>query len=527
METFRLDDIEVTGITDIHAFDVPLTTLLPDADPAALAAIDWIGPDILSDGIVHLKIRSWLIRFAGKTILVDTCVGAGKERPLWQDWHQRDGAGWRRDLAAAGVRPEDVDVVFCTHLHADHVGWNTRLQNGRWVPTFPNARYLTGADEYAYWRDAPPGTDRHGSFADSVTPVMAAGLMELVHDGADLAGRFTLHRAPGHTPGHMVLKTPARGGAIFSGDAIHTPIQLARPEWSSAFCADVRNVTKDPTEPIGGSGGDRRLAVPCAFPRSWPDARLQAWESLRARLTILRRLADEMLEMPQPTRYPSRMDGQNVIEGAEAAKSLTEKAYLRIEEMIVTLRLAPGQVLSESDLIRDLGIGRTPVREALQRLAFEGLVVIMPRRGILVSEINHAKQLSLLELRREVERLIARSAALRATDIERRTFADLAENLGRAGDEGDDVAFMRFDLEFNRMIIATCRNEYAARTMQLIQGLARRFWYQHYQEALDLKRCALLHKAVAEAIASGDEEMAARASDDLIDYMAEFTRASI
>ena len=207
--------------------------------------------------------------------------------------------------------------------------------------------------------------------------------------------------------------------------------------------------------------------------------------------------------------------------------SLTEQAYRRLEEMIVTLRLPPGQILSEAELVNDLGIGRTPIREALQRLAHEGLVMIMPRRGILVSEINHAKQLSLLELRREVERLIMRSAAKRTTPQERESFAKLAQNLGDAADADDDVAFMRFDLEFNRMTIATCRNEYAARTMQLVQGLARRFWYQHYQEALDLKRCANLHKAVADAIANGDPSAAAKASDDLIDYMAEFTRASI
>ncbi len=195
--------------------------------------------------------------------------------------------------------------------------------------------------------------------------------------------------------------------------------------------------------------------------------------------------------------------------------------------MIVTLQLAPGKVLSESELIETLGIGRTPIREALQRLAHEGLVVIMPRRGILVSEINHAKQLALLDLRREVERLIMRNAACRSTEEERVAFAALAENLGRAAEEDDDVAFMRFDLEFNRLTIKTCRNEYAARSMQLIQGLARRFWYQHYQQALDLQRCAFLHKAVADAIARGDEAGAAQASDDLIDYMAEFTRASI
>ena len=166
----------------------------------------------------------------------------------------------------------------------------------------------------------------------------------------------------------------------------------------------------------------------------------------------------------------------NKLSDDRAGGSLTERAYRGLEEMIVTLRLPPGQVLSESELIEQLGIGRTPVREALQRLAFEGLVVIMPRRGILVSEINHTKQLALLDLRREVERLVMRRAARRATDEERAAFAKLARDLGEAADNNDDVAFMRLDLEFNRLSIKTCRNEYAERSMQLIQGLARRFW---------------------------------------------------
>lgn len=207
--------------------------------------------------------------------------------------------------------------------------------------------------------------------------------------------------------------------------------------------------------------------------------------------------------------------------------SLTDQAYRRLEELIVTLQLAPGQLLSEPELVRDLGIGRTPVREALQRLAHEGLVVILPRRGMLVSEINHTRQLALLELRREVERLIARRAAQRATAAERVAFSELADNLEDTAENNDDVAFMRFDLQFNRLTVDACRNEFAARTMHLIQGLARRFWYQHYQKALDLSRCARLHAAVARAIADGNEDAAAAASDALIDYMAEFTRASI
>lgn len=207
--------------------------------------------------------------------------------------------------------------------------------------------------------------------------------------------------------------------------------------------------------------------------------------------------------------------------------SLTDTAYKAIEELIVTLQLEPGQILSEGELMRELGIGRTPIREALQRLASEGLVVIIPRRGILVSDINHSRQLALLELRREVERLIMRGAARRATPAERARFAQLADDLAAAGASGDDVAFMRLDREFNLLTIQTCRNEFAARTMQSIQGLARRFWYKHYRETLDLGRCARLHEAVARAISEADAEQAAQASDALIDYMAEFTRATI
>lgn len=211
----------------------------------------------------------------------------------------------------------------------------------------------------------------------------------------------------------------------------------------------------------------------------------------------------------------------------ENKSSLTDRAYQQIEEMIVTLQLEPGQLLTEAALMFELGIGRTPIREALQRLAFEGLVTIIPRRGVMVTEINHARQLQLLELRREVERMIMRGAARRATPEERDLFARLAKDLDAAAEAGDDVMFMRLDLQFNKSTATACRNEYAAKTLQLMQGLARRFWYQHYRETLDLKRCASLHAEVARAIAEGRVDEAGRASDLLIDYMSEFTRASL
>ncbi len=207
--------------------------------------------------------------------------------------------------------------------------------------------------------------------------------------------------------------------------------------------------------------------------------------------------------------------------------SLTERAYKELEELIVTLALPPGQILSESGLAKHLGIGRTPVREALQKLAREGLVTIMPRRGVIVSEINVRNQLELLRVRRELERLMARLAAERGTKAELAQFAEIAAAMRRSAEENDDIAFMRLDQQFNRMLATTSRNDYARRAMGLMQGLSRRFWYMHYKQVLDLPQCARLHAELAAAIGAGNPDKAGEASDQLIDYLEGFTRASL
>lgn len=206
------------------------------------------------------------------------------------------------------------------------------------------------------------------------------------------------------------------------------------------------------------------------------------------------------------------------------APSLSERAYADLEEMIVTLKLAPGAPVSEQELAKGLGIGRTPIREALQRLAREGLVAILPRRGILVSEINVKRQLRLLEVRRELERLIARSAARRATEEERREFEAVAKRFEDSARVNDDVAFMRTDREFNSLCSSASHNEFAAGAMSLMHSLSRRFWYIHYKQAADMPLTAKLHANIARAIAKGDEEAAAAASDKLLDAIEKFTR---
>src|SRR6184192_4873534 len=212
---------------------------------------------------------------------------------------------------------------------------------------------------------------------------------------------------------------------------------------------------------------------------------------------------------------------------ARQAESLTEQAYRVIEEEIVTLRLKPGDVLSEQLLSATTSIGRTPIREALQRLAREGLITILPRKGILVSDINPRNQLLVLEVRREIERLLSRAGAERASKDQREQLLDIAQGMDRAAKTNDDISFMRLDRELNRLMIEAAHNDYAARSMKLLQGLSRRFWYMHYREAADLPLCARLHANEARAIARGDSEAAARASDKLMDYVENFTRGTV
>ena len=212
---------------------------------------------------------------------------------------------------------------------------------------------------------------------------------------------------------------------------------------------------------------------------------------------------------------------------APRGNTLTEQAYRLIEEQIVTLRLKPGDVLSEQMLSATFKIGRTPIREGLQRLAREGLITVLPRKGILVSDINPRSQLLVLEVRREIERLLSRTGAERATKEQRAQLQNIAQGMDRAAKTNNDLEFMRLDRELNQLIIECAHNDFAARSMKLLQGLSRRFWYMHYREAADLPLCARLHANQARAIAQGNSDAAARASDKLMDYVETFTRATV
>ncbi|MDO9711197.1 GntR family transcriptional regulator [Paracraurococcus lichenis] len=217
--------------------------------------------------------------------------------------------------------------------------------------------------------------------------------------------------------------------------------------------------------------------------------------------------------------------GRQALSDADA--TLTEQAYRAIEEAIVTLDLAPGEVVSEAQLSTRLGYGRTPVREALQRLARERLVRILPRRGIVVAAVDVAEQLRLLEVRREIERLIARAAARRADPEQRAAFREIAEGMEEAAASNDETGFLRLDRALNLLVLEAARNEFAAAAMALMHGLARRFWFIHWRRAAGLPQAAAVHAALARAIAAGEAEQAAAASDALLDYIEAFTRATL
>lgn len=195
-----------------------------------------------ADNLLVMSFHSFIVRSVRWTILVDSCVGNDKPRPRNPHWHRRHGS-YLGDLAALGLTPDDIDIVMCTHLHADHVGWNTRLHNGAWVPTFPNARYLFGKKEVEHWRQVLARSTaeeiNHGSWADSVEPIFQAGQAELVAEDQEVHEGVQLMPAPGHTPGNVIVRLEERGErAYLTGDVIHHPVQVEHPEWSTCFCSD-------------------------------------------------------------------------------------------------------------------------------------------------------------------------------------------------------------------------------------------------------------------------------------------------
>lgn len=220
---------------------VPASDLIPDFDPVLVKEHQ----PLLSSGfmeagtsLLNLSFRSWVVKTPRHTVLVDSCIGNDKDRPSMPPFH-RLSSDYLQQLGRIGLTPEDIDIVCCTHLHADHCGWNTRLLNGRWVPTFPKARYIFSRKELDYWTAQIPGSmgPHEGVYQDSVLPVLEAGLAEVIDGQWDINENLKIRPAPGHTAGHYAVQlTDGSSGAMFCGDVVHHPVQIFVPEWNSGFC---------------------------------------------------------------------------------------------------------------------------------------------------------------------------------------------------------------------------------------------------------------------------------------------------
>ena len=239
MQPLRLGRLRIVTVVE-RAGPTRPTWLLPDAVPDAVERHrGWLSPHFLDDkGRFLQSIHTFVIEAPGFTALVDTCVGNDKDRGGRAPFHMMR-TSFLEDLRAAGVAPEAVDVVICTHLHVDHVGWNTRLENGRWVPTFPRARHLFTRRDWEHW-SADPGEDTGRIMDDSVKPVLDAGLARLVDVDERISDELWLEPTPGHTPGHVSVRLRSGDAdAVITGDLMHHPVQMAEPQWGSHFDSDA------------------------------------------------------------------------------------------------------------------------------------------------------------------------------------------------------------------------------------------------------------------------------------------------
>jgi glyoxylase-like metal-dependent hydrolase (beta-lactamase superfamily II) len=231
VQRWKIGDVRVTKVTEIEV-PGPASWIIPKATPENLAAETWLQPHFAdAKGAAIMSVHALVLETRDARVLVDTCVGNDKHLSI-PNWNERKGP-FLEDLADAGHPASEIDFVVCTHLHVDHVGWNTRLVDGRWVPTFPNARYCFGKAEFEYWDGL--GQDDFGDvMGESVRPVVEAGLVDFVGPDHALCDEIRLEPTPGHTPGHASVRIRSRGEeAVITGDLMHHPVQCAHPDWAS------------------------------------------------------------------------------------------------------------------------------------------------------------------------------------------------------------------------------------------------------------------------------------------------------
>jgi glyoxylase-like metal-dependent hydrolase (beta-lactamase superfamily II) len=238
---FAAGDLTIHRVIEQETSFLPALEMFPDLTGERLAENrSWLkqAKALDDDDTLILCFQSYIVRTPHHTILIDTCIGNDKPRPTRPKWDMKTDNTYIGGLKAAGFSVEDIDFVMCTHLHPDHVGWNTRLQNGRWVPTFPNARYVFGKTEFEHW------TAQHAKaavpqFVDSVLPVVEAKRADIVGNDLAVGDHARILPTPGHTPGHVAFAFgKGKDDAVFSGDLIHSPLQAVYPDLSLKFDVD-------------------------------------------------------------------------------------------------------------------------------------------------------------------------------------------------------------------------------------------------------------------------------------------------
>jgi len=240
LKTWKIGDVEITRIVEVDHWEDDITMLLPDATPETVLAYPWLQPHFATaDGKMIINFQCFVMRTPEHRIMLDTCIGADREREF--DIFTNMQTSFLDDLAHAGFETDEIDIVLCTHLHFDHVGWNTRLVDGAWVPTFPNARYLFGRHEYEHWTMLKETNGYHdlNHMYDAVEPVVKAGLVDLIEPDHDICPELSLRPTPGHTPGHVSIVVESKGDrAVITGDMMHNPIQFELPGDTARFDMD-------------------------------------------------------------------------------------------------------------------------------------------------------------------------------------------------------------------------------------------------------------------------------------------------
>lgn len=238
VQTFCVGNIQLFKILDSLEPTSPRFMYVDKGKDDFDPYLDWLQPHFIDEKkLMLLSIHTFIIKTSHHTIMIDTCIGNDKQRLAFDQWNGRSSS-FLQDLAAAGCGPESIDYVFCTHMHLDHTGWNTRLQDGHWVPSFPNATYLFNKNEWEHWKNEPTPEDQ-AVVEQNIMPIIEAGQVEWVDNAWSIDDEVLLLPTPGHTPGHCSVRLTSNGQeAVITGDMIVNPVQVAEPEWSQQADAD-------------------------------------------------------------------------------------------------------------------------------------------------------------------------------------------------------------------------------------------------------------------------------------------------